>query len=96
MTQSDTKVSNLKVASNVWICAENPHGEWDNNVWNACLHMPGDLRVKMSDIGFLTIPVIEQAIALGRMTEKQRREMLAFRFFLPHTHAASDLVVRGR
>ena len=41
----------------------------------ACLHMPGDLWVKMSDIRSLNIPVIEQAIALGRMTQKQRSEM---------------------
>lgn len=95
MTQPTMKVSNVKVVSNVWICAEDPHGR-DNNVHNACLHMPGDLRVKMSDIGFLTIPAIEQAIDQGRMTQKQRREMLAFRFFLPHTHADNDLVVRGR
>ncbi len=88
--------SNLKVVSNVWICVENPHGDWDNNVWGACLHMPGDLRVKMSDIRSLNIPVIEQAIALGRMTRKQQKEMLAFRFFLPHTHTEDDLVVRER
>ena len=95
MTQTTMKVSNLKVVSNVWICAEDPRGR-DNNVNHACRHMPGDLRVKMSDMQNLDTRAIEQAIALSWMTEKQRSEMLAFRFFLPHTHADEDLVVRGR
>ena len=96
MTQAAVKASNLRVASNVWIYADNPQGEIDNTCWDACRHMPGDLRVKMSDMRNLDKRAIEQAIALGRMTRKQRSEMLAFRFFLPHTHTEDDLVVRDR
>ena len=88
-------LSNLKVASNVWICAEDPLGR-ENNHWNACRHMPGDLRVKMSDMQNLDTRAIQQAIDLGRMTKKQRDEMHVYRFFLPHTHTPDDLVVHNR
>jgi hypothetical protein len=84
--------SNLKVASNVWICAADPHGP-DNNVWRACLHMPGDLRVSMADIATRNRAEIDRAMGQGLMTKAQYQEFLAYRFFLPHTHETTDLVV---
>lgn len=79
-----TNPPNISVASNIWICAEDPFGK-GNNVAAASHAMPGDLAFQ------LLIPnadsrVIQQAILDRTITKKQAKEREFFRHFAPHNH----------
>ncbi len=73
--------SNLVVAANVWIDAENPNG---TTVWQAAEQIPGDLMIDFIAKEFPHINPRDKQILAGKMTSVQIREYLERRFFLHH------------
>ncbi len=83
-------MSNITVASNVWINVSDPEG-LGNNHHMASLHLPGDLAVKLI-VGNRDVRSINHAILERRLTKRQHREFLTYRFFMPHTHEGDSFV----
>jgi hypothetical protein len=73
--------SNLVVAANVWIDAENPDG---TTAWQAAAQIPGDLMIEFIAKESPHLNPRDKQILAGKMTPAQIREYLDRRFFLNH------------
>lgn len=85
------KKPNIAVASNVWISIENPVDDHYNNPTAASKSMPGDLALRLI-VGSTDSRQIDQAILDRRLTKRQLKEYLSFRFFMPHNHIGDQWV----
>jgi hypothetical protein len=85
-----TNSPNISVASNIWICAEDPLGK-GNSVTAASHAMPGDLAFQLL-IPHSDSRVVQRAILDGTITKKQAKEREFFRHFAPHNHHGSPRI----
>jgi hypothetical protein len=85
-----TKKSNVTVASNIWICADDPTGD-GNNVYAASKVMPGDLAFECL-VPHTDSRIIEQCLMNGTITKKQHLERNFLRHYAPHNHLHSPKV----
>lgn len=86
-------MSNVQVASNIWINVDDPEG-LGNNFNEASRRLPGDLGLRLI-VGTWNRQSIDVAIWQGRLTKQQNEEYLAYKFFMPHTHGGDELVRPG-
>lgn len=85
------KKSNIDMASNIWICIEDPSGQ-GNNIHAASRAMPGDLAFKIL-IPHADVRIVRQSVLDGTITKKQAKEREFFRHFAPHNHEGDSKVI---
>jgi len=73
-SKSPEKETGLEIVSNIWTKQD---GE-DASPWEAVEWVPGDLRVRFSDV------IRDRAIIRRVLNQRQQEELTAYRFFLTH------------
>lgn len=81
-------MSNVQVASNIWINTADPEGE-GNNYHEAAKNLPGDIGIRLI-VGSTDRRMIDNA--RGRFTQRQYEEYITWKFFMPHTHIGDEWV----